>query len=223
VDWWSLGEHSGYSGENPFRNITCAFCKSTGNFSLTHHVEKKQPGNTRKVLNYDTISCGNCGNFTMVFWSRSSMSIGHGILDFRTVPWNTETVKHPDHWPADVGRYWLQARRSLEGKNWDAAALMARSAVQLVARYQVAKGNNLKQEIDDLAARGILPPIMKEWSHEVRVLGNDSTHPDPGDEGTDQENARDVVEFLDTLLVMTYNLPHQIERKRGSTALLIGA
>jgi Domain of unknown function (DUF4145) len=96
---------------------------------------------------------------------------------------------------------------------------MARSAIQLVARYQGAKGSNLKQEIDDLAEKGLLPPIMKEWSHEVRVLGNESTHPAPGGAGTDHNDARDVVEFLDTLMVMTYNLPHQIEqyRKRKSS------
>jgi hypothetical protein len=108
----------------------------------------------------------------------------------------------------------MQARRSLEGENWDAAALMARSAVQLIVRYQKAKGNNLKQEIDDLGAIGILPPIMVEWSHEIRVLGNENAHPAPGDKGTEQKDAQDVVEFLDQLLSTTYDLPHAIEQYR---------
>ena len=103
--------------------------------------------------------------------------------DYRTVPWAREVTSFPDHWPKDVGRYWLQARRSLDGKNWDAAVLMARSAIQLVARLQNAAGKNLKEEIDDLAKKGLLPPIMQEWSHEVRALGNDSAHPTPGDDG----------------------------------------
>ena len=218
MNWWELGEHSGYAGENPLSRITCAFCKNDGNFSVIHHEERKQPNRAQKVLQYDTIKCGICGNLTMVFWSRAATTMRHEIYDFKTVPWNTETVRHPDHWPKDVGRYWLQARRSLEGKNWDAASLMARSAIQLVARYQGAKGNSLKQEIDDLADKGLLPPIMKEWSHEVRELGNESTHPDPGGAGTDQKDARDVVEFLDTLMVMTYNLPHQIEQYRKRKA-----
>jgi hypothetical protein len=114
-----------------------------------------------------------------------------------------------------VGRYWLQAMRSLEGKNWDAASLMARSAIQLIARYQKAKGANLKQEIDDLAERGILPPVMQEWSHEVRELGNDSAHPNPGAKGTDPKDAKDVVEFLTMLLRVTYDLSHQIEQYRA--------
>jgi Domain of unknown function (DUF4145) len=114
-----------------------------------------------------------------------------------------------------VGRYWLQARRSLEAENWDAAAVMARSAVQLIARYKKAKGSSLKQEIDDLGAKGLLPPVMVEWSHEIRVLGNESAHPTPGEQGTEQKDAKDVVEFLGHLLSTTYNLPHEIEQYRA--------
>jgi Domain of unknown function (DUF4145) len=39
----------------------------------------------------------------------------------------------------------------LKSNYWDAASIMARSAIQLVLRHQKAKGANLKQEIDDLA------------------------------------------------------------------------
>ena len=126
-----------------------------------------------------------------------------------------EITKFPEHWPDDVGRYWLQAKRSLEGQNWDAASLMARSAIQLIARYQKAKGGNLRQEIDDLASRGILPPIIKEWSHEVRELANESAHPDPGAQGTSSKDARDVVEFLGVLLLVTYDLAHRIAQYRA--------
>jgi hypothetical protein len=92
---------------------------------------------------------------------------------------------------------------------------MARSAVQLITRYQKARGGNLKQEIDDLADKGFLPPVMKDWSHEVRVLGNENAHPSPGGEGTGAKDATDVVQFLGVLLTMTYNLPHEIEEFRA--------
>jgi hypothetical protein len=54
----------------------------------------------------------------------------------------------------------VEARRSIEGKNWTAAALMARSAIQLIARYHKAQGKNLKEEIDDLAAKSLILPVM---------------------------------------------------------------
>jgi hypothetical protein len=69
----------------------------------------------------------------MVFWSASEFGRMHG---FRTLPWPRETTQFPEHWPKDVGRYWMQAQRSLEGQNWDAASMMARSAIQLVLGHQ---------------------------------------------------------------------------------------
>jgi hypothetical protein len=66
----------------------------------------------------------------------------------------------------------------------------------LALRYSGAEGHTLAAQIDDLASKGILPPVMKEWSHEVRLLGNDSAHPQPGGSGTEPKDARDVVEFL---------------------------
>jgi Domain of unknown function (DUF4145) len=214
MNWWTLGENHGYSGGKlALYNITCAFCGESGNFKTTYHVEKKD-GSKYKTLNYDILQCVNCGNYTMVFWSGGST-----LHDFRTVPWPTETTKFPEHWPKDIGRYWVQAQRSLEGKNWDAAAVMARSAVQLALRYHNAVGKNLYQEIDDLAGKGLLPPVMKDWSHEVRELGNDSAHPTPASSGgTQSKDANDVVQFLSTLLQMLYDLPHKIGQYRARKA-----
>jgi hypothetical protein len=210
--WWELGESTGFQGvELSTHRITCAFCGTQGNFTKIHHVEKKGGAARRKTLNYEIIQCENCGNYTMVYWSGSQSSRMH---DFRSMPWPLQTTKFPEHWPKDVGQYWMEAQRSLEGKNWNAAAVMARSAVQLTLRHHNAVGNNLKQEIDDLAKKGLLPPVMKEWSHEVRDLGNDSAHPTPG-ASIDESDAKDVVQFLSTLLTMLYDLPHQIKGYRA--------
>lgn len=92
---------------------------------------------------------------------------------------------------------------------------MARSAIQLVARANGATGKNLKGEIEDLAAKGKLLPIMKEWAHEVRELANEGTHPQPGTTGTGEKDAKDVVEFLSFFMQVMYDLPHQIEQYRA--------
>jgi Domain of unknown function (DUF4145) len=121
----------------------------------------------------------------------------------------------PESWPADVGRYWLQARRAQEGNNWDAAAVMARSALQLALRHAGAKGKDLYHEIDDLAAKGELPPRMKEWAHEVRLLARDPAHPEPGDKPTPQKDVQDAMRFLDFLLEYLFTLPHDIATYRN--------
>jgi hypothetical protein len=212
MNWWQLGEGSGYRSYDddlPLQEITCGFCGESGHFSVVSRV-KKQHGGQNKELHYDVFSCQQCGNYTAVFWGMGNS----GLVGFHQVPWLRNTTKHPKHWPDDVGRYWLQAKRSIEASNYDAAALMARSAVQLTLRYQNATGSNLYKEIEDLGAKGILPPIMVEWAHEVRELGNSNAHPSPGADGTSAADAHAVVEYLTMLLKMVYDLPHQIAEHR---------
>lgn len=192
--WWDLGEWSGNSGtELSLYDVTCAFCGVKNNFKL--HSSLKRANAKKKVLNYEIFQCENCANFSMIFWSAGSSLHGKCIL-----PWPLRHEKHPDSWPDDVGRYWLQAKRAQADGNWDAAAVMARSALQLALRSKEAKGKDLYHEIDDLAAKAILPPIMKEWSHEIRMLARDPAHPTPGDEGTSPQQVHDIVQFLDFLL-----------------------
>lgn len=208
--WWSLGEWSGYDGTKlSLHRITCPFCMEEGNFSTEFHATKKQP-NGGKILNFDTLKCGNCSAYVQVFWSA-----GDRLHAYRVQPWPLRYEKAPEHYPEAIGRFWLQAKRNLKDSNWDAAAVMARSALQLALRSNNAKGANLKQEIDDLASKGVLPPIMQEWSHNVRELGNDSAHPNPDLPPTNPKDASDIVGFLDFLLEYLYILPKKINVYRG--------
>ncbi|TWG53823.1 DUF4145 domain-containing protein [Aminobacter sp. J44] len=216
MSWWDIGEGSGYrsyNGDLPVDLVTCGFCGEEGRFGFKSRLTKKNAAES-KTLHYDVLVCEQCGNLTSVFWGMGSS----GLVRFHQVPWPRKTTGWPKHWPDDVGRYWVQAKRSIEVSNYDAAALMARSAVQLVLRYQNASGKNLFQEIEDLGARGLLPPVMIEWAHEVRELGNDNAHPIPGASGTTSADAQAVVEYLRMLLKVIYDLPHQIEEHRGRKA-----
>jgi hypothetical protein len=217
TSWWDLGEGSGYHGETlAVHQIVCPFCMVQGNFATAFHAEKKNP-RSGKTLNFDTLKCGNCTGYVMVLWS-AGLNRFDGTHDYKVLPWPMRMEKHPDYWPEQVGRLWLQARRSLKDENWDAAAIMARTSMQAALRERGANGKNLKEEINDLATRGMLPPLMREWSHEVRELGNDSTHPEPGQKATDPKDARDIVNFLDYLLEYLYDLPERIRQYRARKA-----
>ena len=209
--WWDLGEWSGQRGnELATYQIECPFCEERGNFSIEHHAEKKKPNGSKK-LNFDTLKCGNCSSYVMVLWSA-----GRGLHEYRVLPWPLSKITdYPEHWPEAVGRYWMQAKRNIKGESWDAAALMARSSLQVALRGQNATGNNLKQEIDDLAKKGILPKIMQDWAHNVRELGNDSAHPMPDQPPTSPQDARDIVSFMDYLFEYLYTLPKQINEYRA--------
>ncbi|PJI43034.1 MAG: hypothetical protein CTR54_11220 [Rhizobium sp.] len=213
MSWWDLGEGRGYrsyDGDLPLNEVTCGFCGEVGRFGFESRVSKTKPDKS-KELHYDVLVCQQCGNLTSVFWGMGNS----GLVGIHQVPWPRNTTRWPEHWPDDVGRYWLQAKRSVEASNYDAAALMARSAVQLILRYQEAEGDSLFKEIKDLGSKGILPPIMVDWAHEVREIGNSNAHPMPGASGTLAADALAVVEYLSMLLKIVYDLPHQIAEHRG--------
>lgn len=153
----------------------------------------------------------------MVLWSASDNRSDQKLHEYRVLPWPLKLHSYPEHWPEQIGSYWLQARRNVRDENWHAASVMACSALQLALRDCRAKGRNLKKEIDDLAAKGILPPIIKDWSDEVRELGIESAHPSPSGGPTDAEDVRDIVKFLDFLLEYLYTLPYEIEQYRNRT------
>jgi len=214
--WWDLGEGIGYSGTQlELFRIECPFCLEKGNFAVDHQASKRKP-NTGKVLHFDTLKCVNCGGYVMVLWSAGEFASPlSGLYSYRVLPWPLETTSFPDHWPQNIGRYWLQAHRSVQQENWDAAAVMARSAMQLALREHGATGRTLAQEVESLANTGVLPPLMKEWSHEVRELGNESAHPGVSQDPTEPADAKDIVEYLDFMLGYLYTLPHQIQQYRS--------
>lgn len=209
--WWDLGELSGVPGDVlDVRSIVCPFCEERGDFSLEHHAEK-QKAQSIKTLNFNTFKCGNCTNYIMVMWSASSYGEVHGRV---ILPYSLKTKDYPQHWPDTVGRYWLQAKKNLEAENWEAAALMVRSSLQIALRGQNAEGKNLCKEIDNLAKKGILPNIMQEWAHNVRELGNESAHPQPEQEPINPKDAKDIVKFMDYLFEYLYTLPKRINEYR---------
>ncbi len=211
--WWELGEGIGSQGsELATYNIVCAFCGERGNFNRVFHAEKKKP-NSDKRLNFDVYRCGNCAGFVHVLWSASEW--GGGLHSFRVLPWPIGKPEPPEHWPESIKRYWVQAQDSASSENWDAAAVMARSALQQALRDQGAKGSSLKAEIDDLADKGALPPHIREWAHEVRLLANESAHPDGSETvSPSRVEVSDIFSFLDFLLVYLYNLPYEIAQYR---------
>lgn len=212
--WWQLGEGSGYHGDElAVDQITCPFCEEEGNFARVAHFRKQNP-RSGKTLNFDTYRCGNCVGYVMVLWSASSRGLG-GMHDYRVLPRPMRLTNHPEHWPEAVGRHWIEANRSLADENWGAAAVMARSALQAALREKGAEGDSLYDEINDLASKGALPPLMKDWAHEVRQLAKPAAHPKVAEPATDPKDARDIVNFLDYLLEYLYDLPKRIEDYRG--------
>jgi hypothetical protein len=74
----------------------------------------------------------------------------------------------------------VQAQKALDRESWDAAATMARRAVQATSRHLLGKKvGTLNDEIKVLVDKQIIPKAMGDWATHVRLLGADGAHPDP--------------------------------------------
>jgi hypothetical protein len=147
-----------------------------------------------------TLKCGNCAAYVLAFWSGSRNGTIHQEY---LLPSPILVSRAPAEWPNDVGRNWVEAHRSLVVANWSAAAMTARSALQAAVRQQGGSGRDLRTEIDALAAKGILPPLMQDWSTQIRELGNDGAHPKPG------QSPPCAKDLLPSRHLLPQLLPHQ--------------
>lgn len=121
----------------------------------------------------------------------------------------------PDHTPEDVGTKYAQAMRALHRGDWDAAGMVARKALEIAVKGMPSAtgGGDLKGRIDKLAAAQIITPLLAEWAHEIRKLGNDAAHDD-----FSEEEAREISEFAETFFEYAFNMPKTLEGRRAKAA-----
>lgn len=98
-----------------------------------------------------------------------------------------------------------------------AAAVMARRSLQSICLDKGAKDDDrLNVQIDWLFAQGIITKDLKEWAHEVRLVGNNAAHPKIPEEDTPvtKEDADDILQLLDQFCQVLYVAPAIAEDRR---------
>jgi Domain of unknown function (DUF4145) len=119
--------------------------------------------------------------------------------------------------PPPIAADWLEAHLCLSIRAFRGAAAMARRAVQGVAVERGAKDAKLSAQLKELEARATLHPTMVEWADHIRLLGNAGAHPGgDGLETVSEDEAREVVRFLDELLRWLYELPAETAAARAA-------
>ena len=89
---------------------------------------------------------------------------------------------------------------------------MARRALQAGAFEQGAPDKKLVDQIDWLEEQRLIPPLMKDVAHQIRLEGNVGAHPDKdGLQDVDEGRAREVLAFLDDFIRYVYEIPSRLE------------
>lgn len=81
---------------------------------------------------------------------------------------------------------------------------LARSVIEAVAKDHGITSGTIEAKIDAMAARSIIGEDTKEAAHAIRQVGNDAMHGDLATTGFDEQDAIDVVNLMDDVLVRAY-------------------
>lgn len=116
--------------------------------------------------------------------------------------------------PDNVGSFYLQGVKNLQARRYDAAGAMFRKTLDTATKAITPehKSLTLYKRINKLVDDGLLTPAMGDWSHEVRLDGNDAVH---DDEPETEEDARKAQKFTDAFLQYAFTLPELVSGSRA--------
>lgn len=108
--------------------------------------------------------------------------------------------------PENIRRDIDEAKICFSVNAYRACAVMARRAIQLACIDKGAdKKQNLAQQIDELAEKGVITKELQQWAHAVRWIGNDAAHPENPE--VTKEDAEDVLKLAEQFMEVIYVTP----------------
>lgn len=91
-----------------------------------------------------------------------------------------------------------------------AAVVMARRALQSICLDKGAKDDEkLEKQIDWLLSEAIITKDLKNWAHEVRMVGDNAAHPKKPeeDQSVSKDDAEDILKLLEQFCQVLYVAP----------------
>lgn len=143
------------------------------------------------------------------------LGIGNGgTMSFRGINWwpLPESNLSADI-PVDISSLYSEAAITFHANAFRASAIMLRSTLEAITVHYGETTGTLVARLERLREHNILQPVLFDWSKEVRLLGNQSTH-NPSN-SISKEDAKQLLDFIGELLKYLFEMPAELKRKRG--------
>lgn len=139
------------------------------------------------------------------------LNISHSFTIISVEP-KVKEIDLPEYLPDNVANSFLQAKKSIRIQAWDSAGVMCRQALERALTYikPDTKGQILFQRIEKIHKEGLIISALKDWAHNIRVLGNDAAHEDDFIE----KEAKELVEFTELFLTYLFTMPEKVKKSR---------
>ena len=156
-------------------------------------------------LYQDTFAvCGRCHRAVMATFKGESLY----LCNMAPAP-----PRPPEYLPKEVKDYFRQGVDNLSG-NYDAAGAMFRTALETALREKLpdSKARTLFDLIKEAETQQKLTPDLAKWAHQIRLGGRDAVHKK---EPSSKEDAQDLHDFTELVLLYLYTLPGMLERSQA--------
>ncbi|MGF7168896.1 hypothetical protein FHS91_000551 [Sphingobium xanthum] len=167
--------------------------------------------------------CGVCNNGVVVL--SNSIAPNHpsllqgmnnypGTICTIVKMWPDYSPEAPAGVPENVTGFYLQGLENLHHQRWDAAGAMFRKTLDTATKTIAPdlKSISLFARINKLVEQGLLTPAMGDWSHEIRLDGNDAVH---DEEPETESDAKKSQKFTEAFLNYTFTLPAMVADSRA--------
>lgn len=192
-------------------------------------VSARVMSSTTRVSAYSTALCPECNGPLMISFEcqfgeltdiRHAAGKSEWVLtgpDLKSIKVYPE-LNEPDdspHFPQELRAIFVELQEDIQLQRTATRIVVGcRSVLEVALRALGYKDGNLLSRINNARTDGLLTESMKNWSHRIRINGNEAVHEL---QATDEE-AREFVAFLKLFLEIAFVLPERIREQQEDTA-----
>lgn len=207
-----MSETLSVSVSDPENHVVWVACSTCG--KVTCHQSlclvktlDEIPGPDIQVWNdYLIVQCGGCHSVSFCVQSSCSEDLEYDertgqqklCVATRVYPnriAGRSELEHSQLLPFAVYRVYRETSAAISNDQPVLAGIGIRAIIETVCKDQSAKGNNLKERIDDLATKGVVTKDGATILHSLRFMGNDAAHEVKAHTQEELITAFDVAEY----------------------------
>lgn len=137
-----------------------------------------------------------------------------GIMSFRGFFWwPMNCISENEYVPSHITTAYSEGVTCLAASCPSAATVMFRRTLEAITVDKGYEERTLYKSLEKMFAEKALPQSFSDWVKELRLVGNTGAHFDPINK-VDNEDARDMQNFIEELINHVYIIPEQLNRRR---------
>lgn len=152
-------------------NALCPHCSKIVNFDRTpvHDLKNSSKDSNSRNL-WGIRRCPNPSCHGLVFVMFDFVEKTFELEPPALLPFEKDNI------PPKIAQAFSEAITCHAHSAFVASAIMVRKTLEEICHHKYAKGNNLKERLDELGKTIVIPRDLVDTFHDLRLLGNDAAH-----------------------------------------------